>query len=137
MPLASISEALLGPWPVFEIAPAAIDPQALAALIKDRERILVPADTATYNFKGLPSHIQSAHIHWDAHYSLIGNTLRQLTVPAVTIGHDFDDAITWVGEDGSEGEIAFFEDGELIWDELRLPPGSRPRAYDTFGETGL
>lgn len=136
MPLGSIAEVLHGRWPSFEIAPAGLDPQALAALVRDRQRILVPADAATYNFKGLPSLIQSAHIHWDDHYSVIGNTLRQLTVPAVTVGHDFDDDITWVGEDGSEGEIAFYEDGELIWDELRLPLGSRPRAYDSFGETG-
>ncbi|MEU2514486.1 hypothetical protein [Streptomyces syringium] len=137
MPLGSICEVLIGRWPSFEIAPAGLVPQALAALTKDRQRTLVPADTATYNFKGLPSLIESAHIHWDAHYMTIGNTLRQLTVPAVTLGHDFDGALTWVAEDGAEGEINFFEDGELIWDETRLPPGSRVRPYDEFGETGL
>ncbi|MFJ3182588.1 hypothetical protein ACIPJN_29935 [Streptomyces sp. NPDC086796] len=103
-----------------------------ASQLRNRERLLLPADNATLDEQGRPSHIKGIAIDWDERSYLIGEALRNVALAVYSSDGDLDDyAIDFHGEDGSVGEIVFYADEDqavLGWEESGAP-GRSPEVF--------
>ncbi|MEO3976979.1 hypothetical protein [Streptomyces sp. CAU 1734] len=97
-----------------------------------RERLLIPAENATLDEQGRPSHIKGIAVDWDESSYLIGDALRNVALAVYSSGADLDDyEVDFRGEDGSEGEIVFYTDEDeavLGWEET-YAPGRSPNVF--------
>lgn len=129
--LATFWELLEKPFEPWLIAPSNLTGRQLTELVHQQERLLLPSDDAVFDSADRPSHIKGLSIDWDQRSHLIGEALRAITRLVISIGHDLDDYdVAFFGEDGSEGQIEFYEgdDADLGWEES-YAPGRTPSVF--------
>ncbi|MFF8992585.1 hypothetical protein ACF09H_22120 [Streptomyces sp. NPDC014983] len=132
VPLASFWELLESPHTPWHITPSIISDKDLRALLSERERLLLPADEATIDAQGRPSHIKGFAVDWATRSHVIGSALRNAVLAVYSGGQDLEDYdIAFACEDGSKGEIVFYADEDtavLGWEE-NYAPGRVPEVF--------